>query len=571
MKWKIRRNRIKENEYAIDNGILKTVFANRGLDPDIASALESDPVSILATTEVYGINDAAEYLIKYALKERRHVEVFADYDVDGLTSGYIITQFLRGHNASCDVYYPQRDELYGISMAWCERINEKYKDRPLERKPLIVTVDNGITKKREIAFLKSKGFPVLVTDHHEPQDDMIPDCVHVDGYLGNGDGRCLCGAGVIWNVLRRVEDFLNEDHAWTDYLLSFAALGTVADMMEMTPYNLAIVTVGLAIMNGPTCPDNIRLFRDQYCHGRITVRDLSWSLIPMLNACGRMGKIEIARCFFFSEDEENLLRILSVIDTLNKQRKSEENLLVKYIDSIVDLDHHIIFAVVPKDTRKGLLGLVAGKLLQKYGKPTFVVQEEADCVAGSFRSNTVGFQKLTAGAEHMLDRNHTGGHPFAAGISIKLGCEDEFVDHCDSVVEHMIGDGSFDKILGDRFMYIDKILTFNDLVNENRNALEILPNDRRSFPESTFAFVDLKLRGVSASKNNPENVKLSLTDTNGNEFDVWAWGWGTRLREFSGCGKVHLAGHLVRNFQKPRSTTISVCDIKPAVIEAFES
>ena len=229
--------------------------------------------------------------VERAIRSHERIAVFGDFDVDGITSTCLLTEALRSFGANVMPFIPHRfDEGYGLSRAALDRVNE------LARPQLIVTVDNGIAAKEEASYLESLGIDLVVTDHHEPSDQVPRGVPLTDPKLEDeGPSRELAGAGVALKLVQVLGERLGKPSYWRS-LIEVAALGTVSDMMPLTPENRALVAEGIQQMRATARPGYIALAALAKADlSTITADGLSFSLIPRLNAAGRMADPKLAR------------------------------------------------------------------------------------------------------------------------------------------------------------------------------------------------------------------------------------------------------------------------------------
>lgn len=573
MKWSFAENndsKIKLYSHELNiSPILATIFVNRNVDIETADKLIHHTYDIIKdSVPIYNMSNAVDYVLN-SIKERRPIHIFADYDCDGLTSGYIMSTFMNNFNGiTAEVYYPERIEKYGLSKLYCGKLIERYADTDV--KPLVITVDNGITKKDEVALLRNNGFNVLVTDHHLVDNSSLPeDCAILDPYYENKkDGRNLCGAGVAWNLCRAIEDRIGADHSFTNSLLYAAAIGTLADVMPLDTYNLALTTLGLSVMNSEQASNNIKVFRDLFCSDTtIDSNTISWTLAPMLNACGRMGDVHLGANFFFETDEDMLVDILRSIKETNDKRKRIETKALKKIEKDIGdkVDKTELICVFGGLYPVGIHGLIAGKIAQKYNKPSVVLKSlsNEDVYIGSCRSNTVPLDVLMNNAKKTGDLISFGGHAFAGGISVAKNKCNDLVCVANRMIRKMKEDGTYDKYLKESSVQIDACLSISDINNRVRNEINKYAYGNKYFKEPTWSFRNLTVKKISNSKNNPNHIKLTVSDGH-KTLDVWAWDFAKQYAEIGEPKKIDIAGQIVSNFMNPKQTTLRIVDIRNA-------
>ena len=566
MNWKLKDiNDTKVKQYTNKLRIsefLARILINRNIDLKMANTLLTNSYEIVREPlNLININEACTMIFTAIVEEDRNVEIFADYDCDGLTAGYIAKTFFTamadGDDNRVSVYYPERIEKYGLNMDYCQGLVKKYEGK---RKPIVITVDNGITKKDEVMFLQNSGFPVLVTDHHIVQDALKPNCLIVDPYCDkNKIGVNLCGAAVIWNICRFIEVKYELDHSFTNYLLYAAAISTISDVMPLDIYNIALVMTGLSIMNSEQCANNIAVFKKEFCKESLSGTTLGWTLAPMLNACGRMGDANMAANFFFEDNEKELQYLLYEIAHQNDERKIIEKKAKESIDRIMP-NKKEVFVCIADEYPIGIHGLLASKMMNEYGVPTFVLKTVDDVCSGSCRSNTVPLQLLIAQMDPKLIVSF-GGHNFAGGISINKSNIESFVKEADKILKKMRKDPQYASYFAEPSITIDGILTLDKVNTTLRHELELFPYDKNKFKSPVWLFENLSIVGIKHSSKNHENIRFTLEDRTG-RHDVWGWGLSSLYEELGEPENIDIVGELVDDFMKPRRTTVRIIDIK---------
>lgn len=565
MRWKVPKindKNLKKYEFLCAPDILKTVLINRNVDAEYAKKLISYPYEMIEEPlELLNINNAANILCK-AMNTEQPIEIFADYDCDGLTSGYILYTFLSCVGAEVFVHYPERKDGYGLNLAWCKLVVNKYKNSKI--KPLVVTVDNGITKKAEVKYLRENDIDVLITDHHLPQQSLLPqNCEILDPHIDESTfGQYLCGAGVAWNLIRYIEkQELQEDYSISNYLIPILAIGTIADVMPLSIYNQCVILCGLQTMNSSNAPESIAMFREQLASGNvITPKTIGWELAPMLNACGRLNQITSAANFFYEDDKEKLYDILDNIFNMNEKRKELEKEAIKNIDKNVNLSHRIVIAIADKYP-VGLQGLIAGKLKTKYGLPAIVLSSSGDTYSGSCRSDNISLNKLVKGAKEKHLIKEFGGHKNAGGIKIYKTELENFIEFCDNKIKELQETGELNEEQEPEIL-VDGYLSLIDINNTNSDIINKFAYNKESFPQPIFIFKHLLVEQFNYSKNNSNNICFVLKDTAKIEKKIWGWGLGELYKQLGEPVLIDIAGSIERDFRMPSTSTLRIVDIK---------
>lgn len=372
--------------------------------------------------------DKAVARILQAIEKKERILIYGDYDADGITATALLWSYLKSKNVIADCRIPNRfSEGYGIS----ELALIEAKNRGVQ---LILTVDTGSTACMEIAKASSLGMDVVITDHHECKsalpvccavvNPMRPDC--------NYPFKGLAGVGVAYKLIVALECRLTEENerAASKRLLlqygDFLTLGTVADVMPLTNENRFFVKEGLKLLDKGIHPGLSALLRMVQGEGKTksacTVTKVSYMLAPRINAAGRMGSAENALRLLqtdsLSEGEE-LGRFLC---SCNLQRQAEESKILKEVEELLCNDESYkndqILLLWKEGWHQGVIGIVASRIAEQYGKPTILVSLEGEEGKGSGRS-PVGYNlvELLQKNENLLLRY--GGHELAAGLSVK--------------------------------------------------------------------------------------------------------------------------------------------------------
>lgn len=426
--------------------LLGRVLAARGvgladvpvfLDPSV-KALMPDPASLAGMERVAS-------RIADAIERREPVAIFGDYDVDGACSSALLSRFLSAHETPSRIYIPDRIfEGYGPNIAALETLVK-------EGAKLIVTVDCGTTSFETMAAAKKLATDVLVIDHHQA-DEALPDVLGLvnpnrqDDVSGQGH---LCAAGVVFLVLVAVMRVLRQrghyanGAAAPDLLgdLDLVALATVADVVPLTGLNRAYVRKGLAVMKSRENVGLRALFDAAGLNQAPTTYHLGYILGPRINAGGRIGDAALGARLLTTHDEVEAQKIAVLLDKLNKERKAIETQMLE--EAFADADRRVTenpdlpIVVVGSETwHKGVVGLVASRLVERFGRPSCVIAWEkqagsgAQTGTGSLRSVAgvdIGAAVRGAVAAGLLQKG--GGHAMAAGLTVardKIGAVESY-------------------------------------------------------------------------------------------------------------------------------------------------
>jgi len=355
--------------------------------------------------------------LRQALQEGETVAVYGDYDVDGITATCLLTDFLRREGGTAIPYIPNRlEEGYGLNRGAVERLRE-------QGAAVIVTVDCGITAVEETEYAKALGLDVIITDHHECKEVLPAAAAVVDPHR-TGDPypfKHLAGVGVALKVCMALAGPGRERELLEEYA-DLAALGTVADVMELTGENRTIVRRGLAALAGTKRPGLAALLREAGAEGRaLSSISVGYTLAPRINAAGRMGQAEVAQELLLTDDLHRAETLARRLCELNRQRQELEGDIFAQCDLLVDAlpaDERDALVLSGETWHQGVVGIVASRLTEKYAVPAFMICVQDGRGKGSCRSyGGLNLFTLLEGCADLLES--FGGHELAAGFTIR--------------------------------------------------------------------------------------------------------------------------------------------------------
>ena len=443
--------------------------------------------------DIPGLSDVADAL-EQAVRDRKHVVVFGDFDLDGISATTVLTRGLRALGGYATPFIPRRfDEGYGLTKAAYERLK---KCDP----GFIVTVDCGIACKAEVAAIVADGVPVAVTDHHEAAD-LVPVGVPVaDPKLDpNCASSILAGVGVALKLVQMLGARMGYPHLWRSYT-DFAALGTVADLMPMRGENRALVADGLAHMNDKPRPCIAALIGATGSGDKeLTATNLSFSLIPRLNAAGRMGDAELALDLLMSDSFDEASALAEKLESVNDQRRAIEAELSEIAKQRAEEIYHgqRALVVAGEGWHEGVKGIVASRLVSAYGVPSLLFTIDGDKARGSGRS--VGSVNLFAAVESTSDLlTRFGGHEAAVGVTLPTKNLPAFTERLCAYMDQLPEDAFHPMI------EIDTCVDLGELTLETVAMLDELAPFGQENPQPTFLARNVTLancRAVGAGKN----------------------------------------------------------------------
>lgn len=492
-----------ERELGLPRFVAATLVT-RGIDTPAAAHRFLNPSLDCDWLDPYiipGLSEVADAL-EAAIKRDDHILVFGDFDLDGISATTVLTRGLRELGAQATPFIPRRfDEGYALSEAAFMRACSFGPD-------FIVTVDCGIACKAEAAMVVEAGLGLAITDHHEPSD-LVPEGVPV------ADPKCdsacasaiLAGVGVALKLVQVLGGRFGRPHLWRDYT-DFATLGTVADLMPMRGENRALVADGVARMTDAPRPCIAALLgASGAADKKLSTISLSFSIIPRLNAAGRMGDAQLALDLLMTDDFDEACRLAAQLEEVNDQRRAIEAELSETAKACAAEIYHGQRALVVSGEgwHEGVKGIVASRLTNVYGVPSLLFTIDGDEARGSGRS--VGQINLFKAVESMSDiLSRFGGHGAAVGLTLPAAALPEFERRLCAYMDKL-PEEAFHPLIE-----IDTCVSLDELTLENVAQLDALAPFGQEHPVPVYLARDVMLadsRAVGVEKN---HFSCSLTD-----------------------------------------------------------
>ena len=418
--------------------VVAMLLLNRGID-------RADAISSFIDTKLSGLRDPenlpgipeASALIYQAVQDEKKILIYGDYDADGMTASAILYRCLNLLHANVAYFAPNRmSDGYGLSANQIKR----HHDQGFE---FIISVDCGIANADEIAVAKELGMQVIVTDHHEfadclPDADAIvhPRLPETDYPFGG-----LCGAAVAlklaWALCKLDSEATRVKPAHRDFLMmavGIAAIGTVADVVPLQDENRILVTHGLRSLKDrpPLGLAALMKLTGLASKKQFDAQDIGFNIGPRLNAAGRLGQAPLGVELLVTEDKQRAQELADYLDNLNEDRKKIERSInlaaVKQIKEKYDAENDPAFVLAGHGWNAGVIGVVSGRLAEKYGRPVILIALDQMGVKpgiGSARNGGIGnlHETLKHCTEHLIKH---GGHAAAAGLTIDENQVDAF-------------------------------------------------------------------------------------------------------------------------------------------------
>ena len=345
--------------------------------------------------------------IAQAIRENRRITLVGDYDVDGVSSTAIMVDFFRQIPYPLEAIIPNRfRDGYGVSPTILERVDTD----------LIITVDNGISAIEAAKICKERGIELIITDHHTPSETLPEAFAIVDPKLSTCEYpfKEICGAQVAWLLLGLIKKELNLNINMKQFL-DILAIAIIADIMPLIDINRTLVKEGLKVLMGSSRPSSI-IIKDFLNKSNITSEDIAFQIAPRINSAGRLEDAHIALEFFTATSTHEAYKQFELLGKLNDLRKETEAECTKEAIACASETDDVI-VVSAENWHEGVVGIVAARLVDKFGKPAIVLSCENGVAKGSARSiGEVSIYELIKANEELLSK--FGGHKMAAGLGL---------------------------------------------------------------------------------------------------------------------------------------------------------
>ena len=481
--------------------------------------------------------EKAVAILQEKIENRNRIRIIGDYDIDGVMSTYILLESLRGLGCDVDMMIPYRiTDGYGINEHLIEQAWQEGRDT-------IITCDNGIAAVTQIRKAKDLGMTVIVTDHHEvPFEDLEGGRKEIlppaDAIVNPKQKACsypfagLCGAVVAMKVMEALYEKMAPEVDLVDKMLPFAGIATIGDVMDLQDENRILVKEGLQRLHHTTNLGLQELIRVNNLEPEnISPYHIGFILGPCLNASGRLDTAKRALQLLLADSREEAAVLAGDLKNLNESRKemTAQGLekAIEQVESTSMMEDTVLVVFLP-ECHESLAGIIAGRLRERYHKPSFVLTRGEEGVKGSGRSieSYSMYEKLCECKEYLTK---FGGHPMAAGLSL----EEENVERFRRKLNEQSGlteEDLVEKVTIDVPMPIHYIR--KDLVQE----LSLLEPFGKGNEKPLFAQKNLWISQMRVFGKNRNVVKMRLTDENGYPMDGVYFGNGDEFAE-EGRGK----------------------------------
>ncbi|CAM4233724.1 single-stranded-DNA-specific exonuclease RecJ [Lacicoccus alkaliphilus] len=547
--WKVRKtgDALAESlikKYGLNN-LEQHILEKRGYTTE-AQLKSLYDVQLYDENGIFEIGEAVRR-IEAAVNDGENILIYGDFDADGITSTAILYSALKKAGAAVTYIIPNRmDHGYGPNI-------DLFKERVTGRHDLVITVDNGVAAVEEIDYLKGENIDVIVVDHHEFAETM-PEAVvvHAGHPEGNYPFRHLAGVGVTYKLIAALG--LAEDD-----MLPLVAIGTVADMVSITGENKKLVIEGLRRLNSDPSTGVKTLLSVSGHTGVVDEETIGFGIAPRLNSSGRIADAEIAVELLLTEDRTRAFELASELESLNDERKEIVKETFTDANRMYKEDEDIII-VYSEHYHPGVIGIVASKLTEAYGKPAIVFTLDGKVYRGSARS-VEGLNLLGTVREKDAYINKIGGHSQAFGIEVDMEHIREFRQ---SVEQHFKEkDLSLKPV-----KYIDMMMEKDEFKLAEFERFEKLKPFGQGFARPTFMINQGRIRSLRQVGKDKNHIKISFQDIS---IDTIGFNFGHLFHEVAVGDKISLVGTVnINEFNQKRSLQMIIQDAEISNVQIID-
>ncbi|MEA1963225.1 MAG: single-stranded-DNA-specific exonuclease RecJ [Patescibacteria group bacterium] len=561
------------NEYPEYLPLVLQLLHNRGITEkeEIKDFLEGDYEKNSHDPFLFrDMKEAVDLTIRH-IKKSNKITIYGDYDADGVTSSAILFELLSLFRADVDVYIPHRvKEGYGVNKQAVDLIAKN-------NTKLIITVDTGIRSKKEIAYARELGIDVIVTDHHVPPNELseYPKCLIInpaitaDKYPYN----FLSGAGAAFKFAKALIDsskLSKEDKQNLGYrLLDLVAIGTVADCVRLTGENRILVKKGLEILSNTKRIGLISLYDAAKINNnnKIDTWNIGFQIAPRLNAAGRLDHANMAYQLLITKNIDEAKKLALELNARNQERQQITDEIFLEVEEQIDIKNDNVLVGIynlknNKSEKKtvwneGVVGLVAGKIVNKYFRPSLVITKTKNGYKGSGRSiPSFNLIKAIAKCADFLDKY--GGHPQACGFSFSEKNLDNFVNKIKNIAKKEITKDMMKPVVK-----IDAILNFEEINEDLYEKISALApygqgNERPVFLSENIQIFDIMTMGMEG-----QHIKFKLKNDKSGFINAISFNGSETWKNFSISDIINIVYNLDLNvFNGRTEAQLKVVDIR---------
>lgn len=556
-KWQV--NEIDNNEIErIEKNfniskLVASIIAGKGLktDEEIEVFLHPRRTDFHNPFLMPDMEKAANRIVE-AIKNNEKVAIYGDYDVDGITSSTVLHRFLKDRGLNTNIYIPNRlCEGYGLNAEEIKKIAE-------EGHTLMITVDCGITGKAEVELAKSLGIDTIVTDHHEPPEELpeaiaVVDCKRKDNKY---PFRELAGVGVTFKLTQAISKILNLKEEENLKYLDIVCIGTISDIVPLVDENRTISKLGLMLLN-QTKNVGLKVLLESLGYKKIDSTTVSFGIAPRVNACGRMGHERVALELFLTDDVKRARELAKELNDFNTKRQEiEKRIFEEALEQIKNGQEEKNPCIIlrKENWHHGVIGIVSSKITEMYFKPSILMAIEGEDCKGSGRS-IPGFDIHEALEKCNKNIKQFGGHRMAIGITVESANFEAFK----SSVLNYAKEKHIEDIVP--VLNIDEKLQLKDITMKDVRDLALLEPFGEANKPPLFQINNVKIETIRTLSEG-KHLKMDIKDDN-TKFGTIGFNLGSLANEYKIGDKIDIAGYLeINSFGGRDSIQINIKDIK---------
>ncbi len=548
---------IKEN---VDNEFVSTLSKELNISPILSSMLIKRDIKTFDQAKTFfrpnfemlhdpflmkDMSIAVERIQK-AVEKKESIMIFGDYDVDGTSSVALLSLYLESLGLCVTKYLPDRkNEGYGISINAIDNALKK-------KQKLIIALDCGIKAHKQVEYAKKKGIEFIICDHHNPEKN-IPKALAVLNPKRKDCGypyKELCGCGVGFKLVQAIESRHSNDNQIINYL-DLVALAIAADVVPLTGENRVLAFIGLQIINSnPKL--GIHCLLKKNIKKEYTISDLMFYVGPRINAAGRIKHASLALELLMCNEINSGEKLALEIDELNTSRREiEKDITNQAIDQVENSSKKLKSIVVfDSDWNKGVIGIVASRLVDKYYKPSIVFCESSEGFLTASARSIKGLDLYSVISQCKEYIDQFGGHKYAAGLTIKKENLEGFKKRFENIVSQTIDNNVFEQEL---------------LIESKINLSEITPKFFRILKQfepfgpgnksPVFLSENLQIKGKPLELGKEkEHIKLNLTQDNKNSYSSIGFWFSNKFNNLENKENFSAVFNIDENNWKDRSS-----------------
>ncbi|MFA5794406.1 MAG: single-stranded-DNA-specific exonuclease RecJ [Candidatus Brocadiia bacterium] len=532
--WKLRyAEKMMPFEIPGISPVISKILSGRGIQ-DLKQAhifLKPELKNLVEPSSIKGIKESVEK-IKEAIENKKKIVIYGDYDVDGIAGVVILVRLFELLKYPVNYYIPHRiNEGYGLNKTAIKKLKE-------DGANLIITVDCGISSKKEVQYAKDLGIDIIITDHHEPNvhNQALPEAVSIINPKLTDESfiRDLCGTGVAfklaWAILNNFS-FIDRSgplfHRFIIDAITLAAIGTIADVVPLIGENRILVYYGLQSLKACKIPGLKALMNKTRISGKeIQPKDIAYGLAPRLNAGGRLSTATKGVELLLSESDTVAEEIAKYLDMANRERQKIE---VKILEEVrfkiqeeYDLSKNPILVVASDAWHPGVIGIVASRIAEEFYRPAIIISTTKNIGKGSGRS-IPGFHLYNAlnSCNHLFES--FGGHALAAGLEIKTELIPELISHLSAQTNIT------PLPVGSAPILIDSEIELSNINRKLSREIDMLQPFGEGNPEPVLATHNVNLAGQPRLMGRNADHLEFFVKQNNKAFRVVAFGQGQQI------------------------------------------